>query len=134
MIFRSNWKEIVRKDGRDLWKASKRQRPADDAGNDTDEPDIKVRRASNASSHRSLTSQSSAAESLEQSLESAHTIAKEVQRSEQCENRSTLEKCLQQAQQIVAIITTRLDEQSCVSDTVTVDESGLGTESLFSTH
>ena len=108
--FRSTWKQIVRKDGRDLWKGTKRTRPSDDVS-DTDEPRIKIRRNSN-SSHPSLNSQTTAVDSLEQSLEAAYIIAKEIQSCKepiyQDDERETLEKCLRQAQHISSILNGRL--------------------------
>ena len=74
----------MRKDGRDFWKSGKRQREPEPS-EPGEEPEIKVRRESNASTHRSLNSQTSAPESLELSLHSALQVAKEVERSEECQ-------------------------------------------------
>lgn len=119
----SNWKEIVRKDGRDYWKSGKRklEEPSEPG---SEEPEIKVRRESNASSHRSLNSQTSAPESLEISLFSALNVAKELERSSEDISAQSpiLEKCLTHAKQIINILSNRLDT---TGSEVT---SGVGTE------
>ena len=104
---RSNWKEIKRKDGRDYWKGLKRRREEVTSDESVGgEPQVKVRRHSNASSGGASsvgggTGRDAALVALEHALDTAIQTATELRVNGDF---PALSRCLPKAHELLSIL------------------------------